>query len=484
MNLPDRLHCPDCKGRLASDSVTELRCTACDRTVPMVDGIADFAVGRVPPLADPQRQRSEPWAGEVPIGDLLAHIRTAAEGRWPNYLGHVLELDCGIGQMTQALVSGEAMRDLLAVESTMENVRSSRNRVAAKDDTPVAFATLGGHQNAIRDAVADTVLGVDVLARTGDLRGLLAMVHRVLKPGGRAWFLVPNRRYRQAVCQAMAEALVQCFARDRTWPEEIHTAVGILARSRLLLVHQGDSAFLAPLEQKHLFDSEALEDLAQEVGFTTAEMIPLDPDPLGVRSTRHLLEAAGLPETFVGAMAPLAASAGQPFFGLLGRQDSSSSMLLWLTKGSSPHVQVFTGWPKPPPVEFRTPEAAVGGPNPRWSVELLARDTPDGVTVKVGGWCLANTDVPWIRITLDGTTRHAPVWRPRPDVHEVMNGMGLFHPFNALCSGLDTNMLFDSVHPVDDQCPLRLEVVLANGLVLMGPTPPTLRMNGPVVINQ
>src|SRR5947199_273440 len=85
-------------------------------------------------------------------------------------------------------------------------------------------------------------------AAIGDLRGFLTMVHRALKPRGRAWFVVPNRRYRQAVCLAMAEALAQRFARDGAWPEEIHAAVGVLARSRRLLVHQGDADFLAGIE--------------------------------------------------------------------------------------------------------------------------------------------------------------------------------------------------------------------------------------------
>jgi hypothetical protein len=310
------------------------------------------------------------------------------------------------------------------------------------------------------------------------------MVYRALKPRGRAWFVVPNRRYRQAVCLAVADALAQRFARERTWPDEIHPAVGILARSRRLLVHQGDADFLAGLEQKHLFDSEMLEDLGTEIGFAGAEAIPLDPDPLGAWSTRHLLEAANLPEPFIAGIVPLAASAGQPYFSLLGRQDASASTLLWLTKAAGPEVRVFTAMPKPPPIGLAAAEAVVGGPLPRWSVELFASDTPEGVAVKVEGWCLANTDVKWMRITLDGTTRHIPVWRPRPDVHEVMNGAGLYRPLNALCSGLDTDLLFDGVHPANGQCPLHLDVVLNNGLVLRGSTPEALRINEPVMVNQ
>lgn len=484
MTLADWLHCPACQGHLASAAPTLLRCMACDRNIPVVDGIADFVGGQAIAATDPQRWGVDPAFGEAAIGDLPAQIRGAAGTRWPDYLGQVLEIGCGIGQMTRALVSGQPMRGLLAVDTAMRNVRACRHRLSPLAEAEIVFATLSGHQNAIRDAVADTVFGTDLLGQIGDLRGFLAMVHRALKPRGRAWFVVPNRRYRQAVCHALAEALVQCFARDGAWPNEIHGAAGLLGRSRRLLAHQGDAAFLAGLEQKHLFDSETLEDLGREVGFATAEAIPLDPDPVGARSLRRLLEAANLSEAFITATVPLAASAGQPYFGLLGRQDASAATLLWLTKAAGPEVTVFTARPKPPPIGFAGAESVVGGPPPRWSLELLASDTPQGVALKLGGWCLANTDVKWVRVTLDGMTRHAPVWRPRPDVHEVINRAGLYHPFNALCSGLDAELLFDGLHPAAGQCALHLDVVLGNEMVLRGPAPAVLRMHEPIVVNQ
>ena len=57
-------------------------------------------------------------------------------------------------------------------------------------------------------AVADTVVGTFALQRSEVPRAFLAMVHRVLKAAGRAFFLVPNRRYHQAFCHATATALV------------------------------------------------------------------------------------------------------------------------------------------------------------------------------------------------------------------------------------------------------------------------------------
>jgi hypothetical protein len=178
----------------------------------------------------------------------------------------------------------------------------------------------------------------------------------------------------------------------------------------------------------------------------------------------------------------LAASVGQPFFNLLNRQDASASMLLWLSKAAGPGVRIFSHHPSPPAGPVGA-DVALGGVAPRWSIELLARDTPDGIVVSMGGWCLCNTDVQWVRLTLDGVMRHAPVWRPRPDVHEVLNRRGVYHPLNTLCSGLASELFFEDVHPAGTTHPFRLDIVLASGVIVTGQVPDALVMDEQMVIS-
>ncbi|HET6306350.1 MAG TPA: hypothetical protein VFG12_04145, partial [Rhodopila sp.] len=307
-------------------------------------------------------------------------------------------------------------------------------------------------------------------------------VYRALKPGGRAAFVVPNRRYQEAMARAVAEALVHRRARDGAWPDCHHVVLESLARTRRLLIHRNDRDALSGLVEKHLFDSEKLEDMAREVGFANAEMLPLDPDPIGAATIHQACRASGTPDEFAEKFGVLAAAVGRPFFSLLSRQDASAAMLLWLDKAPGPEVRIFTPPPSPPQVNMTEPEAALGGAVPRWSVELLARDTPEGIRLTVGGWCLCNTDISWVRLTLDGVAGRVPVWRPRPDVHDVLNRTGLYHPLNTLCSGLDEEILFQGLHPTDNACTLRLEMELANGLVVAGPAPDVLPLNEQMVI--
>jgi SAM-dependent methyltransferase len=472
-------------GRLTAIALSTLRCTACERGVQIIDGIADFAGSSDPIGPTSDRYRGDPRRHEPGTRDLYTRIQIAASGRWPTSLGDTIEFGCGRGTTTHAIAAGQAFRSLFVLDTEMGMLQACRSRIESLDlgtDQSIVYATLSGGQNVIRDAVADTVIGTGLLPGIGDVRAFLAMVYRVLKPNGRAMFVVPNRRYYEAMCLAMAEALVQRHARDGAWPEGQNVALELLAHTRRLLVHRDNQGFLSGLDVKHLFDSDALEALGGEVGFTTAEMIPLDPDPVGAETTQRVCRDTGAPDSFVETFGTLAAAVGRPFFGLLNRRDASASMLLWLMKGSGPGVRIFTHSPRIEPLAQVGADAALGGVSPRWSVELLARDTPDGIVVSMGGWCLCNTDVRWVRLTLDDMTRHAPVWRPRPDVHEVLNRSGVYHPLNTLCSGMASELLFDGVHAANGGHPFRLDIVLANGVIISGPAPEVLMMNEQMVI--
>jgi SAM-dependent methyltransferase len=480
MTLSDQLHCPACKGHLLAESATSLRCANCGQGVPFINGIADFFIDRVDTGARP---RGRQFWGRTDSAELFGQIKAATGDRWPAFLGDTIVFDCQQGQVVEAIATSRTTRGLLLLDTAMERLVACRTRLTPLvSDQAVAYASVPDPETAIRDSVADTVVCTGMLSVGGDVRAFLGMVHRALKPGGRAVFVMPNRRYWQAMCAAMAEALVRLHARDNAWPEGQAVALEIIAHTRWMLLHRDDPEFLSGLRERHLFDSEALEQLGHEAGFATAEMIPLDPDPVGSQTVRRVCRSAGAPDAFVEMLGAMVGGLGQPYFDLLGLRDKSASLVLWLTKAPGPRVQVFGAEPVLPSVGFIPPEAALGGVPPRWSVELLARDTDAGIVVKVGGWCLCNVGVRWVRVTLDRVAKHAAVWRPRPDVHDVLNGRGLFYPINAICSGLEGELLFPDVHPTDNTCPLRLEIVLTNNLVVAGVVPEHLVMGQQMVV--
>ena len=494
MNLADRLHCPRCKGRLSGATAGSadgpppgsLICGSCEAVVPMMDGIRDFMGARPIPDTDPLGLTGDPYISDEAAAALLERLRLAAAEYWPDNLGDVLELGCGGGRLTRSLSQGlhRTVKSLVAADSSLDLLRGCRDHLPPTDDPDIALVRLGLHDNAIRDAVADTVIAIGVLQRVGDPRAFLALVHRALRAGGQAFLEVPNRAYRHALCQAVAVALTHMHAREGGWTGECEQVLHLIAMLRLQLLHQGDRGFLAGLRDKHVFTAEAVADMAREVGFAVAHTAPLEPDSAGGATILQMCRDAGLPDGFANDIAALVVSAGAPFFNLLSRQDASPTMLFCLTKSVGPSARTFAFRPRPAAVAFSNPESALGGVPPRWSIELTARDTPAGVTVLLDGWCLINTDVLWVRLRLNDVARDAPVWRPREDVHGVMNQRGLYHPLNALCSGVLETVLFDGVHPDDNACAIRIEVVLASGLVVQGATPRMLPMGETITIVQ
>ncbi len=88
----------------------------------------------------------------------------------------------------------------------------------------------------------------------------------------------------------------------------------------------------------------------------------------------------------------------------------------------------------------------------------------------------------WVRLTLGDVAQYAPVWCPRPDVHEIINRSGVYHPLNTLCSGLGSELVFEGVHAVGNAHPFRIDIVLVSGVTVSGPAPEALVMNEPMVI--
>ncbi|MBS0639183.1 MAG: class I SAM-dependent methyltransferase [Acetobacteraceae bacterium] len=493
--LAERLHCPRCKGRLNTITAEAINgtptgsffCTQCEAVIPAPDDIPDFIGDRTNVDTHPLSLIGDPFVSDEDAVALLARIQTAAGLHWPASLGDVLELGCGGGRLTHSLMQNETAGLIVAADSNAGLLHACRERVAQTvrlDTLRLRFLRLSLHEDAVRDATFDTVLGTDVLSRISDVRTLLATVHRALRPGGRAFFIAPNRRYLIAVCQAVARALVLRNAREQTWSNPARSAIQMIGMMLFRHVHSGDQAALAGLRDRNMFYPERLTELAQEAGFQEAEAIPLDPDRLGGETSLRLLLAAGVEEGFASEVAPLVASAGAPHFSLLSRQDSSALMLLRLSKGVGPSLRSFTAPPPTPTVAFRQPDAALGGLPPRWSIEVTARDTPAGIQLTVDGWCLVNADVSWLRLVIGDVARATAVCLPRPDVHDVLNRQGLYNPLNALCSGLRAMLLFDGVHSGDNQCLVRIEVVLQSGVVVQASTPRNLIMNETITLAQ
>jgi SAM-dependent methyltransferase len=171
-------------------------------------------------LADgPQPLPVTDWSGPLDAGDLavLGHCR-----------GATLDIGCGPGRMTRALA--EAGHAVLGIDVVPEAVAMTRRRggVALVRDVFTAVPGEGRWGTAL---LADGNIGIG-----GDPRALLARVHDLLAPGGRAvvdlW--APGHGVRAGLVRLRTPGLL---SRPFRWAVVGADAIGPLAVAAGLAVH-------------------------------------------------------------------------------------------------------------------------------------------------------------------------------------------------------------------------------------------------------
>lgn len=471
MTLLEKFHCPDCRGRLQPITEEHLACTICKETVPIRDGVLDFVGARAGAKLDAWEYDEIHRIDDARVSRKLAAMELCAGDRWPVTLGSVLEVGCGTGLFSRAMLDQGLAKDAVLTDAsfpTLPICREGLERRGLLGRIPVAFATYSGQESAFRDAVFDTCAGTSVLHHILDVRAFLAEMFRVLKPGGRAFFIEPNLRFHQALMQTLADVLAQLHLRDEGFSHDRQKLHNVLAEWRRRILHQGDLDFLADLKDKHLFEAEAFERMGLELGFASTEALPTASQRTGVGLIAALCDQLGVGEAVRRDVLKLMPAYASRYLSLLAPRDRSAAFLLWLEKKAGPQVRGFQG-PQPDEEErhfLEQPPDPLGGLSPQWSMGVVARPTETGIGLQLSGWCLLNADILWVRITLDGVARQAPVWRPRPDVQQAINGNGLYPSWNAMCSGVDMDLSFEGVVPSREDLPFKMEVVLANGAVL------------------
>lgn len=484
-----KFHCTECRGRLITAPDGGLACEHCATPVPVEDGILDFVQGRAGTILDPGEYDAFHGIDAARSNALYREIQQLAGGQWPASLGSVLEVGCGTGLLSRALISHGDVRDLVLTDVSTAMLRTCRDHLHQSDllnRVPLTFATHSATEPCFQDVVFDTCAGGSVLHHIPDVRGFLASMFRWLKPGGRAFFMEPNLRHHRALAQTLADILALLYTRDQTYSDSRQKLLNLISQWRRGILHQGDVGFLTTLEDKHMFAGDAFEEMGRELGFATAVAIPTASDPSGTSIVAGLCGQLGIDDSVRTEVLGLLPAYRGRYLSLLPPRDQSSSFLLWLEKGTGPAVRSFRAPPPPaPPPPADTPiEHLQGGLPPHWSLDLTASAGPTGILLVLDGWCLLNTDVKWVRITLGTVTRDAPVWMPRPDVHAALASVGLHASWNSLCCGVRETLSFEGVTAENSELSLKVAIVLASGAALDTAAAPSLHLDETLTVRR
>ena len=219
----------------------------------------------------------------------------------PIVVGHALDLGCGTGNLSAAIVLEGAATTCTGFDISPGMLEVARRKTQAIDG---CVFRVGSATALPFDAGSfDLCVGDAFLHHILDIGSCLKEVSRVLRPGGVATFNEPN-----AQGYALFEFVLRSLATAKGWRDR--ALDNYLAFLAFVREHQGDLAALEayPLPDKHVFSSERIRAAAFDSGFSATSCVPaMDPSPtLWHDAFRFVLDAVK-PSSEIRAMALQAA---------------------------------------------------------------------------------------------------------------------------------------------------------------------------------
>ena len=281
-------------------------CPGCGRRYATDDGIFDFVGGRFDTRLDVEAYDEYHAIGDSGAEVSYRSIKDLAADRWPASLGSVVEIGCGTGLWSRAMIGHRDAADAVLTDVSPDMLRICRThlaRLGLASALPVRFATYSAHEACFCDEAFDSCIGTSVVHHITDVRAFLTDVWRILSPAAAPsspsrFSLHPCRwRWRSPI------SLRSCC--HETLPIRGPADIAQLGRRG----PQGHDAarrlaLLEGFEDKHMFIGEEFEALALDVGFATAEALSTK-DPEGLGNVGGLMARIGVGEPVAGQVMQL-----------------------------------------------------------------------------------------------------------------------------------------------------------------------------------
>ncbi len=455
------LRCPQCGARLLRLPEGGIACEACDTAVATSDGIVDFVAGASGTELDNIDYDAFYRISPEAALNLYGVIRASAGPLWPPHLGDALEIGCGTGGFTMAVLRECPADRVVLTDISLKMVRLCRERLArtgglrAEDMT---FVTYSGTESCFAPGAFDTCYGTAVLHHVTDVPRILGDVQRLLKPHGRAFFMEPNLPFHRALTLTLA-SILDDWVRNETVPEpDISRMLNWMGEVHCNIVNSGDTEVLSEREDKHLFVGGAFEAMAEAAGFQLAHALPCGPDPTGVHTIGIYLAQCGVSDYAMDRLKKVWPAAQAACFADLKPQDRAPSYLFWLEKVARRRAvrRVVTD---------AVGAEVAGGSQPFRLWLRLARDPAnEAAGLLADGWCVAVDRVKSVQINAGGGRTRIPIWLPRPDVHLGINAAGGYPALHALCSGFEGRVLLGAAKGMPVQ--VKVDLVTADDRIV------------------
>jgi SAM-dependent methyltransferase len=455
------LVCNACGGSLAQATTDTLRCALCHKAVRVYGGIVDFVAGGSSTQLDNIDYDAFYSINADHSTNLYHMIRSSAGTLWPSSFGDTLEIGCGTGGFSMALLSNMPMTEVVLTDVSVKMLQICKNRLEqppGSHKNSVTYATYSGTEGCFRPGAFDTCCGTSVVHHIIDVPRLLSHVHRLLKVGGRAFFMEPNWLFHMALVRTLADIVANHLPRAGMPDLDITLILNWVAEVNCSMANSGDIEVLAEREDKHFFIAKSFISMAEAAGFSRTTALSCGPDPTGVGALGVYMAQCGITPGTMELLRSLWPDAHREYFGALHERDQSPCYLFWLEKG------LRSGTPRRRVVAKPDTDAGPNAGTAPWLwLTLALRRREDGMDLVVEGWCVAQAAVRALQIDICGVRRRLPIWRPRPDVNAAVNAEGTFPPLHALCCGIEGTVHLDAAGAVDSAVPVSVSVLPHEG---------------------
>lgn len=289
----DILQCPRCNAGSLSAEGSALVCAACKASYTVRDGIPQV-------LKDPSLFTQLEAIDYDDHHNIDETRREKVASDWkkvfdrhnPVY-GDVLEIGSGTGQLTWGLANRFPFKSVSACDISTRFLLKAAKVVGDTPPMPVNYYACDANHLPFKDHSFDLVVGHSVLHHFIDYDKLIHRVATLLRPGGMAMFYEPVLQGKILIA-FMADLMIRADNNSNKHILDEQDKKKIQRMTRHIMKAQwiGDQRErLEQMEDKYIFDINAMRRLAQDAGYSRMEHSNLDMPEKGYKHffDQHLL---------------------------------------------------------------------------------------------------------------------------------------------------------------------------------------------------
>lgn len=236
-----------------------------------------------------------------------------------NYFSY-LEIGAGTGGFTIGLMKYIRAKNYVITDISSEMLQICKNKIRANypdADANIIYATYSGTENIFPKCTYDLSIISFALHHVLDYKSLISNIYESLKIGGSFFALEPSFHYHKALCSTFIDVLEWYLAGSERVDQnnDLIYLQNWIHELLFSIKFHDSSEFLENREDKHFFEPEKILEVANLLGFTSADAIAYGGrDAHNLSGFNSYIPQLGLSESFSKKIRDLYIELNQQYF--------------------------------------------------------------------------------------------------------------------------------------------------------------------------